>query len=69
METKAKWDEFKRIYKLSGTKTWISNAPVADVMVVWARSDRHENAVKVSAVEGWARGVVNIFCYSSRALL
>lgn len=47
METKAKWDESKKVYKLSGTKTWISNAPVADVMVVWARSDRHENAVKV----------------------
>ena len=26
-------------YLLSGTKTWISNAPVADVFVVWARND------------------------------
>ena len=26
-------------YTLSGTKTWISNAPVADVMVVWAKDD------------------------------
>jgi len=26
-------------YSVSGTKTWISNAPVADVMVVWAKDD------------------------------
>lgn len=26
-------------YKLSGTKTWITNAPIADVFVVWARDD------------------------------
>ena len=26
-------------YTLNGTKSWISNAPVADVFVVWAKSD------------------------------
>ena len=26
-------------FLLSGTKTWISNAPVADLFVVWARND------------------------------
>ena len=26
-------------YVLSGTKTWITNAPVADVFVVWAKND------------------------------
>ena len=26
-------------YSLSGTKTWISNSPVADVMVVWAKDE------------------------------
>jgi glutaryl-CoA dehydrogenase len=26
-------------YRLSGTKTWISNAPVADVFIVWAKDD------------------------------
>src|SRR5271170_2647101 len=26
-------------YRLSGTKTWITNAPVADVAVVWAKLD------------------------------
>ena len=27
-------------YRLSGSKMWISNAPIADVFVVWAKSDR-----------------------------
>jgi glutaryl-CoA dehydrogenase len=26
-------------YRLSGTKTWITNAPIADVFVVWAKDD------------------------------
>ncbi len=26
-------------YRLSGTKTWITNAPIADVAVVWAKTD------------------------------
>jgi len=26
-------------YSLSGTKTWISNAPIADVFVVWAKTE------------------------------
>ncbi|MHA1528419.1 MAG: acyl-CoA dehydrogenase family protein, partial [Alphaproteobacteria bacterium] len=28
-------------YRLTGTKTWISNSPIADVFVVWAKSDAH----------------------------
>ncbi|NWM98543.1 acyl-CoA dehydrogenase family protein, partial [Escherichia coli] len=28
-------------YRLNGAKTWISNAPIADVFVVWAKSDAH----------------------------
>ena len=29
-------------YLLDGTKTWISNAPVADVFVIWAKNDADE---------------------------
>ena len=29
-------------YILSGTKTWITNAPIADVFVVWAKDDADE---------------------------
>ena len=33
-------------YRLKGAKTWISNAPIADVFVVWAKSDAHDGAIK-----------------------
>ena len=33
-------------YRLSGSKTWISNSPVADVFVVWAKSDAHDNRIR-----------------------
>ncbi|MDA5095885.1 acyl-CoA dehydrogenase, partial [Aliiroseovarius sp. KMU-50] len=33
-------------YVLNGTKMWISNAPIADVFVVWAKSDAHEGKIK-----------------------
>ncbi|AYF03224.1 acyl-CoA dehydrogenase (plasmid) [Paracoccus yeei] len=33
-------------YVLSGTKTWITNAPIADVFVVWAKSDAHGGKVR-----------------------
>nr|CAD2149973.1 unnamed protein product [Meloidogyne enterolobii] len=46
METKAVWNEKEKVYKLSGAKSWISNSPVADIFIIWARSDKHENAVK-----------------------
>jgi glutaryl-CoA dehydrogenase len=29
-------------YKLSGTKTWITNSPIADVFIVWAKDDNNE---------------------------
>jgi glutaryl-CoA dehydrogenase len=48
---RAKWDAQKKCYRLSGTKSWISNSPVADVFVVWARSDKHENAIKGFVLE------------------
>ncbi|OWA53389.1 Glutaryl-CoA dehydrogenase, mitochondrial [Hypsibius exemplaris] len=39
MQTRAKLDADKKSYLLSGTKTWITNSPIADVAVVWAKSD------------------------------
>ncbi len=33
-------------YLLSGSKTWISNAPIADVFVVWAKSQAHGGRIK-----------------------
>ncbi len=33
-------------YSISGSKTWISNAPFADVFVVWAKSEAHGGAIR-----------------------
>ncbi|MBH5322025.1 acyl-CoA dehydrogenase [Aurantiacibacter sediminis] len=33
-------------YSISGAKTWISNAPFADVFVVWAKSEAHGDKVR-----------------------
>ena len=33
-------------YKLTGTKMWISNAPIADVFVVWAKSEEHGGKIR-----------------------
>ncbi|MBU3077793.1 acyl-CoA dehydrogenase [Sphingomonas quercus] len=37
METRAERDGAG--YRLTGTKTWITNAPIADIAIVWARLD------------------------------
>lgn len=33
-------------YRLTGAKTWISNAPIADVFVVWAKSAAHGGEIR-----------------------
>ena len=33
-------------YKLTGSKMWISNAPIADVFVVWAKSEEHGGKIR-----------------------
>ena len=33
-------------YVLSGSKMWISNAPIADVFVVWAKSEAHGGKIR-----------------------
>jgi len=44
-------------YVLSGEKTWISNAPIADVLVVWAKSDAHEGAIRGFVLDKGAKGL------------
>ncbi|XP_058807637.1 glutaryl-CoA dehydrogenase, mitochondrial isoform X2 [Phymastichus coffea] len=39
METRARHDPERKLYRLSGSKTWITNAPIADLLVVWAKCD------------------------------
>ncbi|MBM7851802.1 glutaryl-CoA dehydrogenase [Methylopila capsulata] len=44
-------------YRLSGAKTWITNAPIADLFVVWAKSDAHDGAIRGFLLEKGARGL------------
>uniref|UniRef100_A0A4W4GS90 Glutaryl-CoA dehydrogenase, mitochondrial n=1 Tax=Electrophorus electricus TaxID=8005 RepID=A0A4W4GS90_ELEEL len=39
METRAKYNPSCRTFTLTGSKTWITNSPVADICVVWAKCD------------------------------
>lgn len=39
MDTRAKFNESSQTYTLNGSKTWITNSPIADVLVVWARCE------------------------------
>ncbi len=44
-------------FRLTGTKTWITNAPIADVFVVWAKSDAHGSAVRGFVLEAGMPGL------------
>ncbi|PKP65639.1 MAG: acyl-CoA dehydrogenase [Alphaproteobacteria bacterium HGW-Alphaproteobacteria-7] len=44
-------------YVISGSKTWISNAPFADVFVVWAKSDAHGGAIRGFVLEKGMAGL------------
>jgi len=44
-------------YRLSGSKTWISNAPFADLFVIWAKSDAHDGAIRGFLIEKGAKGL------------
>ncbi|MBX9710872.1 MAG: acyl-CoA dehydrogenase [Xanthobacteraceae bacterium] len=44
-------------YRLTGTKMWISNSPIADVFVVWAKSAAHDNKVRGFILEKSMKGL------------
>ena len=44
-------------YVISGSKTWISNAPFADVFVVWAKSEEHGGAIRGFVLEKGMAGL------------
>ncbi|MCF8882581.1 MULTISPECIES: acyl-CoA dehydrogenase [Erythrobacter] len=46
-----------RGYRLNGTKTWISNAPIADLFVVWAKSEAHGGAIRGFVLEKGTPGL------------
>lgn len=44
-------------YRLTGSKMWISNAPIADVFVVWAKSEEHGGRIRGFILEKGMKGL------------
>ena len=44
-------------YRLTGSKSWISNAPIADLFIVWARSAAHDDQVRGFVLEKGMKGL------------
>jgi glutaryl-CoA dehydrogenase len=44
-------------YRLTGTKTWISNAPLADVFIIWAKSAAHGGDIRGFVLEKGMKGL------------
>jgi glutaryl-CoA dehydrogenase len=44
-------------YRISGAKMWITNSPIADVFVVWAKSDEHGGAIRGFVLEKGMKGL------------
>ena len=55
MATKAK--KVDGGYRLSGSKNWITNSPIADVFVVWAKSESHDGKIKGFVLERGMEGL------------
>ncbi len=55
MKTRA--EEVPGGYRLNGSKTWISNAPIADVFVVWAKSAAHGGEIRGFILEKGMAGL------------
>jgi glutaryl-CoA dehydrogenase len=44
-------------YRLIGSKMWISNSPIADVFVVWAKSDAHDGKIRGFVLKKGTKGL------------
>ena len=44
-------------YRLTGAKMWITNSPIADVFVVWAKSEAHEGRIRGFVLEKGMAGL------------
>jgi glutaryl-CoA dehydrogenase len=45
-------------YLISGAKNWITNSPIADVFVIWAKSDAHDGKIRGFVLEKGMKGLV-----------
>ncbi|MDQ3481800.1 MAG: acyl-CoA dehydrogenase [Pseudomonadota bacterium] len=55
MRTRA--DKIDGGYRLTGNKMWITNSPIADVFVVWAKSDAHDGKIRGFVLEKGTAGL------------
>ena len=44
-------------YRLNGSKMWISNAPIADIFVIWAKSEAHGGKIRGFILEKGTKGL------------
>ncbi|EPJ48392.1 MAG: acyl-CoA dehydrogenase [Osedax symbiont Rs1] len=44
-------------YLISGSKNWITNSPIADIFIVWAKSDSHDQQIKGFVLEKGMKGL------------
>lgn len=44
-------------YRLTGSKVWITNAPIADIFIVWAKCDADQGAIRGFILEKGASGL------------
>ncbi len=44
-------------YRITGAKMWITNSPIADVFVVWAKSDAHDGKIRGFVLEKGMAGL------------
>ena len=44
-------------YRISGAKMWISNSPIADVFVIWAKSEAHDDKIRGFVLEKGMEGL------------
>jgi glutaryl-CoA dehydrogenase len=44
-------------YVINGAKMWISNAPIADVFIIWAKSEAHDGKIRGFVLEKGMKGL------------
>ncbi len=54
---KARAEKIEGGYRLRGAKMWISNSPIADVFVVWAKSEAHGGEIRGFILEKGMKGL------------
>jgi glutaryl-CoA dehydrogenase len=55
MKTRA--DKTANGYRITGSKMWISNSPLADVFVIWAKSEAHDGKIRGFILEKGMKGL------------